>query len=362
MIKKPLTIGIVGLGYGRAHLIGFRAAGCEVAAICQRDSESARALAAKYDVPATYSGWAEMIESEKPDIVAIATPPVLHMPIFRAAMKAGAHVVCEKPLAMNREEALEMIDLARQSGRVGITAFNWRYPAAMQEFHKRITAGDIGRVFHVNARWLNGQWASESAAATWRMNREQAGHGAMGDQGVHLIDMIRWLFGEFARVTASAGIAYTSRKAPSGTDSDAEDHCSVLGELESGTQVALTVSRVAHGLNEHSIEAYGTDGALSLRVARSGKDWYVGNLRAAKPGALFEDVPLHVDIPGIEACHDLVETVGLATVAPMAREMLSAIDQGKAPSPSLEDGLRAQSVLDAVLESLRTGRWQMPKA
>ena len=353
---KPLTVGIVGLGYGRAHLVGFRAAGCEIVALCQRNAESARAVAAKYGVPAAYSSWEEMIERAKPDIVTIATPPALHLPILRAAVQAGAHVVCEKPLAMNRAEALEMIAIARMSGRAAITGFNWRYPAAMREFRRRVAAGDIGRVFHVNARWFNGRWADEKVAATWRMDRNQAGHGAMGDQGVHLVDMMRWLFGEFARVNASAGIAHAARKAPGG--SDAEDHCSVLAELASGARVAFSVSRVAHGLNEHSIEAYGSGGALSLSVVRSGKDWHAGELYAAKPGASFERVPVRDDIPGIEACTDTVEITGLATVAPMAREMLAAIARGEAPTPSIEDGMQAQAVLDAVLESVRTGEWQ----
>ncbi len=362
MNKKPLTVGIIGLGYGRAHLVGFRAAGCNIVALCQRNSETARALAAKYGVPAAYSDWSEMIARAKPDIVTIATPPALHLPILRAAMQAGAHVVCEKPLAMNRTEALEMIAIAERSGRAAITGFNWRYQAAMQEFHRRVVAGDIGRVFHINARWLNPSRADENAAATWRMDRSQAGHGAMGDQGVHLIDMTRWLFGEFTRVNASAGIAHAARKAPGGANADAEDHCSVLAELASGARVALTASRVAHGLNEHSIEAYGSAGALSLRVNRDVKDWHAGELYAAKPGASFERVPVRDDIPGIEALTDRLEITGLATVAPMAREMLAAIARGETPSPSLEDGMRAQAVLDAVLESVRTGQWQEPRA
>ncbi len=343
------TAGIVGLGYGRAHLAGLRAAGCEVVALCQRNEVAARELAAKHGVPAAYARWEDMIAKARPDIVAIATPPALHLPILRAAMEAGAHVICEKPLAMNRTEALEMIAIAKRTGRTAITGFNWRYPAAMQRFKSMVDSGHLGRVFHVNARWFNPAWASETAAATWRMDRSQAGHGAMGDQGVHLIDMMRWLFGEFASVSAQAGIAYASRKA------DAEDHCSVLAELASGAQVSFTVSRVAHGLNEHSIEAYGSNGALSLRVQRAGANWHVGDLQAAKAGGMLERVA--VDSPiAVDPAEDRLDIIGRATVAPMLREMLAGIARGAQPSPSLEDGMRAQAVLDAVLESLRTAR------
>ncbi|MSQ54287.1 MAG: Gfo/Idh/MocA family oxidoreductase [Betaproteobacteria bacterium] len=359
MATRPRTVGIVGLGYGLAHLAGFRGAGCEVVAVCQRDEAAARAVAAKHGVPAVFARWEEMLERARPDIVAIATPPTLHLPILKAAMQGGMHVLCEKPLAMNRAEALEMIEIARASGRTAITGFNWRYSPAMQRFADMVRAGWLGRVFHVNARWLHGHWASESAAATWRMNRSVAGHGALGDQGVHLVDMVRWLFGDFSRVIAQSGIAYASRKAPGGAGPDAEDHSTVLGELATGAQVAFTVSRVAHGIREHSIEAYGSDGALSLRMGRDGARWHAGELHAARAGEGF--VKLEV-APAAEfaADTDAREIIGRTTVAPMVRDMLSAIERGAAPSPSLEDGMHAQAVLDAALESVRTGTWQAP--
>jgi predicted dehydrogenase len=341
------TVGIIGLGYGRAHLAGFKAAGCRVVALCQRNEAAARSLAEKHGVPGVYARWEDLLERAKPDIVVIATPPALHLPILRAAMQAGAHVVCEKPLAMNRGEALEMIDIARRSGRAAITGFNWRFPAAMQRFKAMVDAGHLGRVFHVNGRWFNAGWASETTAGTWRMDRTIAGHGAMGDQGVHLIDMIRWLFGEFTSVSAQSGIAYASRKA------DAEDHCSVLAELDSGAQVSFTVSRVAHGLNENSLEAYGENGGLSARVARTGGDWHLGQLFGAKPGEPMARLPIEA-VAGIDG-EDRLEIIGRSTVAPMISGMLQAIRRGEAPSPSLEDGMRAQAVLDAVLSSIASG-------
>jgi predicted dehydrogenase len=341
------TVGIVGLGYGRAHLAGFTAAGCRVVALCQRNEAAARALAQKHGVEGVFASWEDMIERAKPDIVVIATPPALHLPILRRAMEAGAHVVCEKPLAMNRAEALEMVAIAKRSGRAAITGFNWRFPAAMQRFKAMVDAGHLGRVFHVNGRWFNPGWASEATAATWRMDRAIAGHGAMGDQGVHLIDMIHWLFGSFASVSAQAGIAYASRKA------DAEDHCSVIAELASGTQVSFTVSRVAHGLNENSLEAYGEHGGLAMCVARTGEDWHLGELHSAKAGEPMARIPLEA-VAAIEG-EDRLEIIGMATVAPMISAMLEAIRTGEPPSPSLEDGMRAQAVLDAVLASVASG-------
>src|SRR5436309_1392806 len=189
-----------------------------------------------------------MLERAKPELVVIATPPHLHRAIAVRALASGAHVLCEKPLAMTRAEAEAMMDAARRAGRVGMTCFNWRFAAAMQELHSRVTEGALGRVFHLALRWFGSRWADEKAAATWRMDRAQAGHGAMGDMGVHLVDLVRWTFGEFRRVSAHTGIAYPSRSAPGvSRPPDAEDYCTVLGELDSGAQVTLTARRAARG-------------------------------------------------------------------------------------------------------------------
>src|SRR3989449_10891317 len=156
---------------------------------------------------------------------------------------------------MTRAEAEAMMAAARRAGRVGMTCFNWRFAAAMQELHSRVTEGALGRVFHLALRWFGSRWADEKAAATWRMDRAQAGHGAMGDMGVHLVDLVRWTFGELTRVAAHASIAYPSRSAPGGSrPPDTQDHRTVVRELTSGPQATLTASRAAHGVNEHTLE------------------------------------------------------------------------------------------------------------
>ena len=146
----------------------------------------------------------------------------------------------------------------------------------MQRLHALLAEGAVGRPLHVAARWLNPRWADEGAASTWRMDLSQAGHGAMGDAGVHLVDMLRWNLGEIRRVCAQTGIAYPARTVPGGgRAADAEDVCTVLGELASGAQLTLSVSRAAHGVNEHALEVFGTGGALNSpsapRMAAAGQ-------------------------------------------------------------------------------------------
>src|SRR5882724_4758430 len=358
MTQHALTIGVVGLGFGRAHIPAFQANGCRVVAVCQRDVAGAKAVADRYGVPHVFERWEEMLEQAKPEIVVIATPPHLHRVIAVRALASGAHVLCEKPLAMTRAEAEAMMDAARRAGRVGMTCFNWRFAAAMQELHSRVTEGALGRVFHLALRWLGSRWADEKAAATWRMDRAQAGHGAMGDMGVHLVDLVRWTFGEFRRVAALGRVAHPSRTVPGGERAaDAEDYCAVLGELASGATVTLQASRAARGANENSLEVYGDRGALVYRMNREAPRWWHGELRATQNGGGLAPVKVPPVVPRSAGEGDAMESVGKATVAPLVKRLLAAIRKGESASPSFEDGLHAQAVLDAVLEAERRGGW-----
>ena len=348
------TVGIIGLGFGRAHIPAFQANGCEVVALCQRDQAAAKKVADAYGVPHVFERWESMLERAHPDIVVIATPPRLHAEIAARAFAGGAHVLCEKPLAMTRAEAAAMVEAAARARRVAMTGFNWRFPAAMRALHERVDT--LGRVFHLAGRWLGARWADEAATPTWRMDRAQAGHGAMGDQGVHLVDLVRWNFGEFTRVTAQSGIAYPSRTVPGGgRRADAEDYCLVSAELASGAQLTLSVSRVAHGTNDQSLEVFGSGGSLSYRFVRTGPRWYDGELQAAPRGGAWQAV--QPDVHEIAAGGDQIDMIGKATIAPLVAHMLECIRTGATPSPSFEDGMRAQAVLDAITESAARHTW-----
>jgi predicted dehydrogenase len=354
---KSRTVGIVGLGYGRAHIPGFQANGCRVVAVCQRDEAGAKAIAERYGVDHVFTRWEEMLERARPEIVVIATPPRLHLAIAQRALAGGAHVLCEKPLALTAAEGRAMAEAAARAGRVAMTAFNWRFPAAMQRFHAMVREGAIGRVFHVHGRWLGSRYADETVAPTWRMDRAEGGHGAMGDMGVHLIDMVRWSFGDFARLVATAGVAYPSRPIPGGArPADAEDFCTVAGELATGASVTLSVSRAAHGMNEHTLEASGSRGTLAYRLGRDGARWFDGQLRAAAPGGALETVPVSSETAA-PAGGDQMDVIGRTTIAPLVARYLDGIERGVTPAPSLHDGLSAQVVLDAVLESLARRAW-----
>ena len=359
MPRRAHTVGIIGLGFGRAHIPAFQANGCQVVAICQRNAAQAKAVADKYGVPRVFERWEEMLEQARPEIVVIATPPHLHQAIALQALARGAHVLCEKPLAMTRDEARAMVEASARAGRAAMTCFNWRFPAAMQRLHAMVEEGFLGKLFHASLRYLVPRWADEATPPTWRMDRAQAGHGVMGDLGVHLVDLTRWNFGEIVRVSARSGIAYPSRSVPGGAKpADAEDFCAVTAEVASGALVTLLVSRAARGASEQTLEAYGSQGALSYRLSRAGARWYKGELGAASgSAAAFEPVKVPAGLPRSAGEGDQLEVTGKATIAPLVKRFLAGIRKGEKPSPSFEDGMRAQAVLDAVLESASRGAW-----
>jgi predicted dehydrogenase len=351
------TVGIIGLGFGRAHIPAFQAHGCHVVGLCQRHQASAKTLADRYRIPRVFDRWEQMLELARPEIVVIATPPHLHHPIALRAFAQGAHVLCEKPLAMSRTEGEAMLSAAERARRTAMTSFNWRFVAAMQELNTRVKDGALGRVFHVNGRWMGARWAKATDAATWRMDRAQAGHGSMGDMGVHLVDFVRWTFGDFVRVAARAGVAFPERSAP-GVErpADAEDYCAIVGELTSGATVALSTSRAARGLNEHSLDAFGSGGGLAYRFVREGSRWWDGELRATGDGDVLKPVTPRVTSNGV-GDGDQMEILGKATIGPLVGRFLDAIRTGTPAEPSFFDGVRAQAVLDAVLAATVGGGW-----
>jgi predicted dehydrogenase len=204
----------------------------------------------------------------------------------------------------------------------------------------------------VQVRYMFGRFADENAPATWRMDTHQAGFGTMGDAGVHAIDFVRWNFGEIVRVAALTSVAYPSK-------GDAEDVCQFIGELASGAQVSFAVSRVARGASEQTMEAYGTAGALRYALPRDVPRWWRGQLHATTgPNGTFQPVPVKIGLPKTAGEGDLPDVIGKTTIAPLVKRFLAGIRTKESPSPSLEDGWRAQLVLDAIGRAAATRTWQ----
>ena len=360
--ERKLRIGVIGGGYGRNHILAYRAAGAEVAAFCQRSEAAAAKIAREFAVPSIFADYRDLLALEGLDAVSIATPPNLHAPIALEALAHGLHVLCEKPLALTVEEAETMLSRAEAAGRVHMTAFNFRFIPALRRMKELLDEGFVGeRIFHVDATWFaEGRMAPETPLG-WRHRKETAGFGVLGDTAVHLIDLVRWLAGDFTRVTAQAATFHKERRLLDGRGMgavDVEDSCMFIGQLQGDIQVSLHVSGVARGSLYQSIRIFGSEGALAVSVGRRGADWVVGKLSGARgTNAQFEPIAIPERLTQGLNLADPGRVAGEFLFAHLTQRFAEAIRSGAAAVPSFREGLEAQKVIAAALRSIDEQKW-----
>ena len=359
---QGLRVGVIGGGYGRNHILAYRASGVEVAAFCQRSEEAAAKIAREFEIPKVFTDYRDLLALEGLDGVSVATPPYLHSPIALDAFSHGLHVLCEKPLALTVAEAESMLAAAEAARRVHMTAFNFRFIPALRRMKELLEEGYAGkRIFHVDATWLTeGRMAPETPLG-WRHRKETAGFGVLGDTAVHLIDLVRWLAGDFKKVAGQAAIFHRERKRPGGTGVgmvDVEDSCMFLGELKDEIQASLHVSAVARGNLYQAVRIFGSDGALSVAIGRQGPDWVVGRLfGAGGPNAEFKEMAIpETMVRGLNVAEPS-RVAGEFLFSHLTRRFADAIRNGTGAVPSFREGLAAQKVIAAVLRSIEMQRW-----
>ncbi|HEY1267410.1 MAG TPA: Gfo/Idh/MocA family oxidoreductase [Candidatus Binatia bacterium] len=358
---KKLRVGVIGGGYGRNHILAYQASGCEVAAFCQRSEAKAAKLAHEFAIPNIYADYRDLLALSGLDAVSIATPPNLHRPIAVEAVERGLHVLCEKPLALDVVEAETMLARAEAARRVHMTAFNFRGISAVRRMKELLEEGFVGRIFHVEATWLTEGRMAPDTPMGWRHRKATAGFGVLGDTGVHMIDLVRWLVGDFQKVTAQATTFHGQRKLPDGSGTgnvEVEDSCMFLAQLGDGIQASLHVSGVARGSLFQSIRIFGGEGALAVAVNRKGADWVVGRLSGVR-GVNAEFQPLEIPerlTRGLNLA-DPSRVAGEFLFAQLTRRFSESIESGAPAVPSFREGLEAQKVVAAVLRSVDEQCW-----
>jgi len=264
----PRTV-IIGAGFAArvVHLPGFTASGHQVAAICDVNEEPAKRLAAQHNIPKVYANWREMIDAEKPDAVSVCLPNSLHKEPVLYALEKGAHVLCEKPLAISVSDANEMFDAARRANRVLMAAQLWRFDARSRAVKRCIDAGDLGEIYYGEATAMR-----RMGIPTWGVfHQSKFSHGgALLDIGVHMLDLATWLMGDPAPVRVSATavakfgkrpeIAKMLRNAWDPATFDVEDFAVALVHFNNGGSLVLRTSWAAHIEQEtFSVRVLGTE-------------------------------------------------------------------------------------------------------
>ncbi|WP_254703533.1 Gfo/Idh/MocA family protein [Pseudarthrobacter sp. C4D7] len=366
--NPPKPLGVAAIGYafmGKAHSNAWRnvASFFDVPAFEQkvlvgRDADAVAEAAAKYGWAESATDWRTVITRDDIDIVDICAPGWMHAEIAVAALEAGKHVLVEKPLANTLAEAELMTAAAAKARARGVQSmigFNYRRVPALALARELIAEGRLGTVRHVRAAYLQDWLADAQAPMTWRLQKETAGSGALGDIASHAIDQVLFLLGD--QVTEVSGRLNTfvgRRPGAAGTEQvTVDDAAWATLSLTSGAIASVEVSRVATGRkNSLQIEVYGEKGSLLFDLENLNE---LGFLDATLPvreqgfRRILVNEPEH---PYLGAWWPQGHIIGWEhTFTHQVRDFLTAIMDGTQPSPSFEEGLNVQHILSAVEES-----------
>ncbi|MEU1040395.1 Gfo/Idh/MocA family oxidoreductase [Streptomyces sp. NPDC005907] len=386
--KPPLGVGLIGYAFmGAAHSQGWRTVGHVfdlplrpvLAAVCGRDGQAVRAMADRHGWAAAETDWRALIARDDVDLVDICTPGDSHAEIALAALAAGKHVLCEKPLANSVAEAEAMTRAAEDAARRGqmsMVGFNYRRVPATSLARSMVAEGRLGALRHVRVTYCQDWLVDREFPLTWRLRRELAGSGALGDLGAHIVDLAQFLAGEpvtgvsaltetFVRerplpVGASSGLSAAGVPDDGADDPPAalgtvtvDDAALFTGRFASGALASFEATRFATGRkNALRIELNGERGSLAFDLERLNELSYHDH---TEPGAYAGFRRILVTEPGhpyLDAWWPPGHGLGYEhTFTHQARDLVLAIAADRPPLPSFADGLQVQRVLAAVEES-----------
>jgi predicted dehydrogenase len=365
-----MRAGVVGTGFiGVVHVEALRRLGIEVAGVVGSSPERARA---KPGLPEPYGSYEALLADPTVDVVHITTPNHLHHAQVKAALAAGKHVVCEKPLALTSAETAELVRLADESGLVHCTNFNIRFYGQCRAARERVRAGGLGRVFDVHGGYVQ-DWLLEDTDWNWRLDPAQGGGlRAVSDIGSHWLDLVGFVTGKrVASVFADLATVHPVRRVPTGPvetfaggggdveradrEMTTEDLAHVLLRFEDGARGSLVVSQVGAGRkNRVWFEVDGTAGSLAWDAEAHEQLWL---------GHRDRPNELHWREPGPASDYPSGHAEGFPdTFKQLYRAVYRAVEAGRMPDdessfPTFRDGHEEVAIGEAVAASAREGRW-----
>ena len=354
----PTTVALIGTG-GIAlanHLPGIsRCPNAAVTALCDTNPAVLEAASRASGITRTWTDPLVLIRESDVDAVIVATPNRFHHPITMAAVAAGMHVLCEKPIAMTLAQALEMAAAAEAAGVRHMTAFTYRFVPAMRFMHRLVRDGFVGPPWHFRAQRFQ-DWGRRYLG--WRQRAADAGTGEIGDMLSHRLDYAHLLVGPIARVMASTRRLLDTRQDAAGVEhpSDLEDWVACIAEFHAGTTGAFESTKVATGYGEGGrsrdrVELNGPEGSLIYELQRPQV------LLGARRGNTVAEMPVPADLltytgaplpPGVDPQQ--------AFRWDQNAEFITAIQEGRPAVPSFHDGARVQAVVEAIVTSAAEGR------
>ena len=332
MPRKTLRIGLVGVGAAAQinHIPALkRLEGVEIVALCDRDPEKAARVAQKFGVPQSSGRFDDLLANDELDAVDLCTPNFLHAPMATAALEAGKHVLCERPLARSAEEAAAMTRAAKKSDRVLMCALQHRFRADAQLLKKFVEKGDLGELFFAKAGWLRqrSDWDSDE----WRRQKRESGGGVVLDLGFQMLDLSLWMLGG-PRVESVTASVHRQRKG------EVEDSASAFFRLAGGATLTLELT---WGLLMEKDFAYvnlfGSGGAALLNPLRVHK---------AMHGTLVNVTPT-LETSRNQYKHSVEAQLG---------HFADVLRKGVKPLGTAEEILPVMELMDAVYRSAEQGK------
>ncbi|WP_119695781.1 Gfo/Idh/MocA family protein [Microbacterium halotolerans] len=382
--RSRLGVGMVGYSFmGAAHSQAWRTAPrffdlplrTEMTAVVGRDAARVADAAQRLGWRSAETDWRRLLERDDIDLVDICTPGDTHAEIAIAALDAGKHVLCEKPLANSVAEAERMAAAAERAAASGIRSmvgFTYRRVPAIQLAHQLVADGRIGEIRHVRVQYLQDWLSDPDAPLSWRLDKEKAGSGALGDIGAHAVDLAQFITGEsligvaglmetfIAERPVAASSNGLSSTAGRGTGRVTVDDAALFfGRLSGGGLASFEATRFASGRkNAIRVEINGSRGSVSFDFEDMNVLHFFDADDPAATAGFRRIVVTEPDHPFIAAWWPPGHGLGYEhAFTHQAVDLVNALAAGEAPAPSFADGLAVQRVLDAVERSAESGTW-----
>ncbi len=387
MKKQTLNVGMIGYNFmGKAHSNAWRQAPkffdlpaeIELHTLCGRNEGKLRAAAARYGWRNVETDWRKVVTNPEIDIIDIGTPTDSHHAIALAAAHNGKAILCEKPLGMDLAQCREMVDAVKRTGVVNMVCHNYRRIPAIALAKRMIENGELGeRIYHYRARYAQDWIADPQFPMVWRLQSEVAGLGALGCIGSHIIDLGRYLVGEFAEVCgvmetfiqerpmlAEAGEGLQATAGGEKGRVTVEDEASWLGRFSCGAIASMEATRFAYGRkNQISLEINGSGGTLVFNFEEMNRLRYY---RADDPPHVrgFRDILVTESThPYLEAWWPPGHLIGYEhTFTHAFADFIRAVAKGESVQPTFEDGLANEAVIAAIVRSAASQSWSKVKA
>jgi len=380
---KPLNVGMIGYGFmGKAHSNAYRKVNAffpelqhrpVLKALCARNEDKARSFANVWGYESVETDWRRLVERDDIDLIDIGSPNDSHAEIARAAAAAGKWVACEKPLAMNAEEAEAMTLAVERAGVPNMVWYNYRRVPAISLARQIVDEERIGRPFHYRATYLQDWTISEDVpqggAALWRLDVDVAGSGVTGDLLAHSIDTAMWLNGPIDSVVASTETFVkqrvhqeTGKVQPVGID----DACMFLARFRNGSMGTFESTRYARGRkNYNTLELNGADGSVHFDLEDPQYLDFFEYTQKERGSKVADHLAGWRRIHVTNSEHPYMDhwwvpgcTVGYEhTFVHALADFLRGVEEGQPVQPDFRSAWQTQKVCDAVLESARSGSW-----